>query len=452
MASESGDRSVSLTLSESLSRWLDDKAREADVSREDLIHQLVAAYRTVSGVEGDGRANTDGGATVVEQFDEYLAGSEARVDERIDERLGARLDEELAAALDERETEVRPAGDELDARIDEAIEDALAGELGARIDETIEAVLAEQLEGLIDEAVEDALAEELDARVDETVEDALAEQLEARINETVQDVLAEELDAIVDEAIEDTLEDELNERVEDIREEFMEKIRDARDRVIQVKKEADAKAEAGHTHPELDDQLDEVRSELNSVETDLAAARSTAQTVQENVQTGFENYREVLEFLTNRADKLNGRINSLARALLETREELRKLAARDAARSAAEGLKRRANQQGIETAACGECETSVDLGMLTRAECPHCNTPFADIEPSRGFFGNNRLVVGEPPALEAGEGTDQAAGDEAYEVGVEAVIDESAGEESPIEDRVDPDVASSDDPRGGEDG
>lgn len=452
MASESGDRSVSLTLSDSLSRWLDDKAREADVSREDLIHQLVAAYRTVSGVDGDTRANTDGGATVVEQFDEYLAGSEARVDERIDERLGDRLDEQLADALDERENDVGPTGDELEARIDEAIEDALAGELGARIDETIEAVLAEQLDTLIDEAVGDALTEQLDDRVDEAVEDALAEELEGRIDETVQDVLAEELETLVDEAIEDALAAELDERVEDVREEFMEKIHDARDRVIQVKKEADAKAEAGHTHPDLDDQLDSVRSELNSVETDLAAVRSTAQTVQDTVQTGFESYREVLEFLSNRADKLNGRINTLARALLETREEIRKLAARDAARSASEDLKRRANKQGIESAECGECEVSVDLGLLTRAECPHCNTPFADVEPARGFFGQNRLVVGEPPALEAGEATGQAAGDEAYDVGVEAVIDESDREETPVEEHVDPDVTSSGDAGGGEGG
>jgi hypothetical protein len=96
---------------------------------------------------------------------------------------------------------------------------------------------------------------------------------------------------------------------------------------------------------------------------------------------------------------LDARLDVLARALVSVRDQARAFATANAMRAVTAELARTANRHGIKRAKCGDCETSVIIALLTEPSCPHCGATFEDIEPKRGFFGSNRLVVGRPPAL-----------------------------------------------------
>ncbi|WP_435154898.1 hypothetical protein [Haladaptatus sp. DFWS20] len=181
-----------------------------------------------------------------------------------------------------------------------------------------------------------------------------------------------------------------------LRDEFMSKLTDVRERVVQVKRETDGKAAVNHDHPELRAQLDEMQQATDAL--DALSERVAAN--HEHMDGGFENYESVLDYLTETTDELEARLDVLARALVSVRDQTRTLATRNATRAATAKLARTTNQHGIKSEKCGDCETSVTISLLTEPSCPHCTATFEDIEPKQGFFGSNWLVVGRPPALE----------------------------------------------------
>jgi len=277
-----GDTAVSLTLPESLSRWLDRRAQAEDRTREDVLLQLLAAYRQF---DADNRPDEDG-------LPETLRDE---LDDVVDQRLGER----------------------------------------------------ESPEGAVDR-------EEFDDRLDE---------VESSFDDLLQDV---------------------------------------RERVVQVKREADAKAPADHDHPDLSDELDDLSGGVDDLSGDVADLKTELTALDGRISRGFDNYEDVLNALVDTIDEVSARQTTLARAVVETREEVRKLAARDAARSAAEELKRSGNRHGVTRAVCESCDSPVELGLLTRAECPHCSAPLIELKPASGFFGKSTLAVGDRPALESG--------------------------------------------------
>jgi len=342
MASDSpGDGSVSVSLPESLGRWLEERAAAEGRPREDVLLELLSAYRTVEGVE-DGDVDLPDGMVPDDGLTPEL---EAAVEEHVDRRVERRLEELLADRLDER----------------------LDGHLDDRIDERL---------------------------------DAVARKGAAAETDATDLVDAETLD----------------ERMSAAESRFMELLEDVRDRVVQVKRETDGKAPADHDHPDLARE-----AAVEAVADDVAALSDAVDALDDRLAAGFDNYEAVLESLADDVDRGADRRTTLARALVETREELRTLAARDAARSAAESLRREANEHGVRTADCGECGETVDVGLLDRAECPHCATPLVGVEPARGFFGSNELVTGDRPALAAG------ADDGGYDHDVGAIVDEAEG-------------------------
>lgn len=361
MASErSGDASLSLSVPESLSRWLDDKAREQDVSREEILVQLLSTYQVVDDA-GDGESPAD-------RLDSLLAASESDLEHQMDQHLEDR-----------------------DVPTD------------VNIDDRVEQALSDRLDGVLED------------RLDELLEDRLDELLEEHESDVDGDVVT-------------------SEEFDDFETAFMEKIEDVRDRVVQVKREADKKASADHGHAELasvQEGLEDLDDEVSDVATSLSD-------LQDRVDQGFDNFEEVMEYLTDTTDRLESRTVTLAHALVETREELQKLASRDAARSAAENLQEAASQYGVRKAKCDHCETTVDVALLTRAECPHCSSPFVGIEPSSGFFGQNTLETGQRPAL---AGSETAPGDDGFDMDIQEIIDES--DEQPNE-RESEDTASDD--------
>lgn len=171
------------------------------------------------------------------------------------------------------------------------------------------------------------------------------------------------------------------------------KIRDLRERVIQVKREADGKAPADHDHEEL-------AARLTALESDLATAQDSLDRTADRLEGGFENFEEILTSLLDRVEALEEDLRTTGQVLREVRGTLETVAEREQRRARADHLKDTAAARGVRTAKCGDCNTTVDVALLTDATCPGCGASFHTLDANPGFFGTSVLETGERPALE----------------------------------------------------
>ncbi|QIB75135.1 CopG family transcriptional regulator [Halogeometricum borinquense] len=195
--------------------------------------------------------------------------------------------------------------------------------------------------------------------------------------------------------------DDLEERVTDLEADLDEKVTDLRERVIQVKRESDRKAPEDHGHPEL---AADTESALNAV----ADVRETVSELERRMDAGFENYEDVLEYLTDTADETEAKLDTVANAIVDLRKRTAEAERTAAKRAAATELKREANRKGISTANCQSCEHTVDISLLDVPYCPHCRETFDGVREKQGFFGSASLTTGRRPALEPPDETDAA--------------------------------------------
>ena len=213
---------------------------------------------------------------------------------------------------------------------------------------------------------------------------------------TLESEFDERLDALeseFDDRVE-SLEDDVDRRVDSVETDVDDKIDDVRDRVIQVKRETDAKASADHTHEQLQRALDAAES-----------AEETGERLQdriERVDRGFENFEDILEYLTDTVEDVEMKLDILGNVAIDLRRRVGKMEGGRSAREIAEELKEEANREGITTAKCGSCESKLQVGLLTTPHCPHCDTAFRELEPAEGLFGSPYLRAGKQPALEGG--------------------------------------------------
>ena len=224
---------------------------------------------------------------------------------------------------------------------------------------------------------------------------------------------------------------ELDERLEARREEYTDLIQDVRERVIQVKREADGKAPADHSHEELLARLDELSAtveQVDGVQDDVDDIEEAVAELSSELDAGFDNYETILRYLSDTTEDLDSKLTKLARLTVDLREEVLRLAAAEARRSSVDTLKLAANREGVERAKCEECSSTVRIGLLTEPACPHCASSFTDVQASDSFgpFGSNRLLTGEAPALPEGADPD-----------LDEEIDESFFED---DDRSAPDI------------
>ena len=114
------------------------------------------------------------------------------------------------------------------------------------------------------------------------------------------------------------------------------------------------------------------------------AARTTAVSLGQAVNDGFD--------------------ESLARPLarLGVRRHVDDVGADDAHDKAVDRIKRAAAQEGVETASCESCGESVNLGLLTAPECPHCEATVSDVRPTGGIFRKKARLVAAAQ-LESGD-------------------------------------------------
>ncbi len=188
---------------------------------------------------------------------------------------------------------------------------------------------------------------------------------------------------------------ELQRHLRTQREEFVELVEDVRSRIVQVKRETDAKAPTDHDHDgyATEDDLEAVRSRLYALE-------NAVDSLEEAVDSGFENFEGVLDHLVSESEELEERSTLLAREIVSLRENRRILAERERRRAEVDSLKLAANRSGIRKATCEECGSAVDVALLTEPECPHCGTSIADVRKKSSIFGSHTLETGHPPELE----------------------------------------------------
>lgn len=141
MASESGE-TVSVSLPDDLGSWLDERAAEADVDRDELVRQLVAAYR----VTAEEDASFEG--AVAGDLDAQVSRLQREFDEKIDDVrkrvLQLKRDVEGKAPAD-HDHDGLDRVDAVDRRLDSVIDDLEAlrdglDALDGRTDEHDEAI------------------------------------------------------------------------------------------------------------------------------------------------------------------------------------------------------------------------------------------------------------------------------------------------------------------------
>lgn len=193
--------------------------------------------------------------------------------------------------------------------------------------------------------------------------------------------------------------------VDDLDAEMHELVEDVRQRVLQVKREADAKADADHGHPELERRVEETADATEELSEEVSRLADRVEDTATRLDDGFENYEEVLDYLTETTDDVDAKTQTLARALVDVREAVEALSRSDD--DDIDELAREANRVGVEVADCEECGSPVRVGLLREARCPHCGARFTGVRrSSRRFFGSHTLVAGEDrPALEGDDGS-----------------------------------------------
>jgi DNA repair exonuclease SbcCD ATPase subunit len=241
------------------------------------------------------------------------------------------------------------------------------------------------------------------------------------------------LEAVVEELIHDRADDieqEVSAAVDDrlaaLEADFMEKIEDVRERVIQVKRETDTKAPADHDHDAVDrletrvDRLDELAAEidrLDDVESRLGSLESTVEMLGsaaderddrlEAAESDLEAAESDLEAAESNLEAVGSDLEAVESDLEDIEEKLRRVAwvvkdlregHRDGSKRGVtvDGIKRAAAREGISKAACETCGEVVEIGLLTDPECPHCEAPVTDVEPARSFFSKPRLAAATP--------------------------------------------------------
>ncbi|WP_436901597.1 hypothetical protein [Halovenus halobia] len=228
----------------------------------------------------------------------------------------------------------------------------------------------------IEQAVRSQLDDQLAARLDG--------ELESRIEQAVNELVTEQLSEATN-----SVQRQLSNRIDTVESEFDEKITDVRERVIQVKKEADKKAPAAHSHDELD-AVSELEASVADLRTELDALRSE---FDEHVPDN----EDALTDAEQRLDEMQDRLQTIAWVV----SDLRDAQESGGGLQAVERIKRAAAKANIERANCENCGEEVALSLLTDPECPHCSATVTNVEPSSGWFGNPKLLTAAQ--LESGE-------------------------------------------------
>lgn len=216
---------------------------------------------------------------------------------------------------------------------------------------------------------------------------ALEDRIEVIVAEQVADAVEGQTADRISEA-RNAVQKQLGNRIDSIEANFREKLDDVRERVIQVKKEADRKAPKDHTHAQFE-QLGSISERFDDLEAELDEIR-------DSLGSAVDGEGRVTE-LENSLERVEERLQTVAWVVSDLREAQEASGALDPV----DRIKRAAAKADIQRAKCENCGEGVTISLLTDPECPHCEATVSNVEPASGFFGKPTLLVASQ--LESGE-------------------------------------------------
>lgn len=226
----------------------------------------------------------------------------------------------------------------------------------------------------VEAVVRDVLAERMD-----DIASAVADQLD--VERQVADAMDEQFTEVSGAAAEQAT-DRLEDQIADFEDEFMEKVQDVRDRVIQVKKETDRKAPAEHNHTDLEDRI-------NSLAADVEDLRAEVSDLRMGLEGQLDSHEERLEEVDENVWDVQEKLRTVAHVVNDLRESE---ALNNKRATSVDQIKRSAAEHDLDRARCEACGEGVEIGLMTDPECPHCEATVTDVKPGEGFLGKPMLV------------------------------------------------------------
>lgn len=304
----------------------------------------------------------------------------------------------------------------------DASDDRLSA-LDRRIEELHDAVEGLTLElGLTDrysqdrfDRVEDRL-DAVEGAVDAAVRPA---ELEAVAN-TVDDRLAR-LDSTLN-TFESSVEREIS-RLEGVRSNHTDTIDNVRSLVKSQGARLDTLDDTVSNHgtqlDEVDQQLSTFDQRLDEAASGIESHRAAIDEFESRVsrhESDLDSVETILGHLFDRVDRFEERLDGLDEAV----RGLKPVVATLTEREQVEAIKTDAAGLGRRQASCGSCGEGVDVGLLERPNCPHCEVPVCDLTVESGWIRSKAVLeTGEPGSddieLENSAGPDESAGYETVE-------------------------------------
>lgn len=154
---------------------------------------------------------------------------------------------------------------------------------------------------------------------------------------------------------------------------------------------------------QLENRVDELsrdrphRGEIEMLEERITGIERSLTAQHNDLRKRFDdelaNLSDILEYLMDTTDALEQGIETVADGQIIDRGWLQEQ--KDVGE-----LKELAARLGVRTANCEECDTSLDIALLTTPSCPECNRTFVDIDPDARWLGlgSNKLRVRSGPS------------------------------------------------------
>ncbi len=269
---------------------------------------------------------------------------------------------------------------------EETVTVSLPAELDDWLDERAAALDTDRETVLVQLLASYRATAELDGDIDGEAEVAIADK--QTIEETVTSVLSRVLDDRVESTVQTTVQSVIDDRVDAVEDDYMGKIQDVRERVVQLKRELEGKAASDHDHDELD--------RIETVATELGDLDSQLETLEADIDARLDDQQDELDQLDERLEATDDRLQTIAWVVSDLRE-----AHENGSVEAVDRIKRAAAEGNVDKANCENCGETVNIGLLTEPNCPHCQSTVTNVEPASGFFGKPRLLTASQ--LESGE-------------------------------------------------
>ena len=187
----------------------------------------------------------------------------------------------------------------------------------------------------------------------------------------------------------DTVEQMVSDRMAAVEQRHEEDIEDVRGRVVQLKRELDGKASAGHDHEQFE--------QVEDIQAEVADVRSAVDDIEDEMDSTVAEHDVMIEDIDERLSNLQERMKTVAWVVSDLRDAYESQGGLEAV----DRIKRAAAKADVERAKCENCGDGVSIGLLTDPECPHCQATVTNVEAASSWFGNPRLLTASQ--LESGE-------------------------------------------------